>query len=137
MKKENPLNFLTTPSTPYKRVWPKPQRTPPWFLTTVHLWLGLAKQDLHRSQILQSRVWKEVVATRGKVSVLAEKKSFFKNNNWNAVCLKRKKLSKFCLQLVRLQNNEVIYKLKICFLEANQMPLMKRMCKAMNINNRK
>ena len=32
--------------------------------------------------------------------------------------------------------NEVIENLKNCFLETDQMPLMKQICKAMNINNR-
>jgi hypothetical protein len=37
-EKVDPLDFLTTPSTPLKRIWPKPQGPPPGFPTTVHQW---------------------------------------------------------------------------------------------------
>jgi hypothetical protein len=38
MLKGDPLDFLVTPSTPLKRIRPKPQGPPPpWFPTTVHL----------------------------------------------------------------------------------------------------
>jgi hypothetical protein len=38
-KKGTLLDFMTTPSIPLKRIWPKPQGPiPPGFPTTVHFW---------------------------------------------------------------------------------------------------
>jgi hypothetical protein len=50
MKKGDPLDFLTTPSTHLKRIWPKP-KDPPGFPTTVHLCNGGTIENFYTDMI--------------------------------------------------------------------------------------